>query len=728
MPRWIIHKMTGPICHGDLWWYLMSNKALLDRLIVIVSIKDLRKESVRVSRDISWERTAQDLVCEICHNPELSGLRAAGHLIVTFHGDGALWMERVGQRRPEFHLIFDPQHMEGEWSVNYAPQGEAYGFLASFAASVATHLAKGGLETAATGIDRGIRHGLWTMRLLRGLGHGFLGNGKPGLPAHELAEVIMAKSLKDLLGEHTERMWLSKGKLPLLNFKHLGQIGRTKVPSEEGACTGNQWRILEDVDAVFVRPPTEPLYGVARRVALLGLGALGQIPHARFGKLVTMDRDEIESLRNLKQMILEYRDDLDRQKPLSLAVFGPPGAGKSFGIKEIANTVVEEKRRKFLEYNLSQFDEPSELIGALHQVRDNVLDGKLPVVFWDEFDSDKYKWLQYLLAPMHDGKFQEGEITHPIGRCIFVFAGATSYNFERFGQIEDDKEARENFKLRKGPDFKSRLHGYLNVLGPNPRENGIIDVCFPVRRALLLRSMLGYMGKRENDRMEIEMGLLAALLDVAAYRNGARSMEKIADCLKLGDKQSFCRSALPTDEILEMNIETVKEFRSIMGRTQRFQKYAEQIGPAIHEFFRSQVPSGHRLNVDFDVLSDEQKADNYAAAMRIPLLLELVGLYLVPEESPEKAVVADKVDKLLEKHLDLLAEEEHNRWMRFKMDNGWRYGTPRCDHAKEHDCVKLYAELSDSDKAKDQASVRNFPAMVALAKFKIVAVKPKLPA
>ena len=86
-----------------------------------------------------------------------------------------------------------------------------------------------------------------------------------------------------------------------------------------------------------------------------------------------------------------------------------------------------------LEFNLAQFAETTDLIGAFHQVRDKVLQGLTPIVFWDEFDSREYEWLQYLLAPMQDGSFQEGQITHPIGKCVFVFAGGTSYDFDNFG-------------------------------------------------------------------------------------------------------------------------------------------------------------------------------------------------------------------------------------------------------------------------------------------------------
>jgi hypothetical protein len=43
-------------------------------------------------------------------------------------------------------------------------------------------------------------------------------------------------------------------------------------------------------------------------------------------------------------------------------------------------------------------------------------------------------WLRYFLAPIQDGTFQEGQITHPLGRAIFVFARGTSITMEAFSQ------------------------------------------------------------------------------------------------------------------------------------------------------------------------------------------------------------------------------------------------------------------------------------------------------
>ena len=120
------------------------------------------------------------------------------------------------------------------------------------------------------------------------------------------------------------------------------------------------------------------------RFAKYGLNGLKNIPFARFGKLLTVDRNEIESLNSLKNLVRNYEFQKKAKKPLSIGVFGPPGSGKSFGIKQIAKSIYG-KDVPILEFNLSQFPEdPKFVIDALHQVRDEVLKAKIPFVFWDE--------------------------------------------------------------------------------------------------------------------------------------------------------------------------------------------------------------------------------------------------------------------------------------------------------------------------------------------------------
>ena len=177
-----------------------------------------------------------------------------------------------------------------------------------------------------------------------------------------------------------------------------------------GATT--YWTILGDL-----HPGN--LEAAARDVVLQGPEkVLKGVPLGRFGDLLTVDRQEIESLRSIRSLVSEYAPQVRPKRPLSIAVFGPPGAGKSFGITQLALALrpgeIEPK-----EFNLSEFESTEELLAALHQVRDIGLAGKVPLVFWDEFDSayqEPYGWLRHFLVPMQDGKFQQGHVAQPSAR------------------------------------------------------------------------------------------------------------------------------------------------------------------------------------------------------------------------------------------------------------------------------------------------------------------------
>lgn len=740
LPEWIVFKTCAPVCHGTIWSTVSGSKDIADRLVVVVPILDLRKISaVKLSYGISWERTVEDLIRELTTSPELAGLRKAKHLIVTLHGEGALWMHRQDDDTFSFTLIFDPAHMETEWSAAIKADGDSYGYHACFASAIALHCAR---ASSMDNLPESIKNGIKAMRVMRLMGHGFTKNTNvdketlPGLPLDVLGNILISdeKSVPNDLSRD-------------IKWDEVDSFGVVEIPRDE--LNEPKWRILEVTENRFLRKLENnneapiPLHGIARRVAVHGVKALENIPYARFRNLFTADRDEIESLRNFKLLIERYQKNEKETKPLSLAVFGPPGAGKSFGVKQIAKEVFD-KDVHILEFNLSQFDDPNDLIGAFHQVRDIALKGLMPVVFWDEFDSKKYDWLQYLLAPMQDGQFQEGQLTHPIGRSVFVFAGATSYTFKNFGPLPSaDKEDKEDYVLKKGPDFISRLHGTLDVLGPNPRQvlvreteehdgnkvnvyrwkDDQTDICYPVRRAILLRALLGLMSEKTGrKRLDIDHGLLVALLEIGHYRYGSRSFEKIVSSLNAGDPTEITRSGLPSNETLAVAIEeSLYEFNALMDEFKPFQAYADKIAPYIHEFYREQAKIEGwtpKYNDPYDELPLPVKQDNIAAALRIPWILGLNGLILEESKSWDTKE-KENITNILKDNIDIGAEEEHTLWMKDKQQNGWQYSETRDDDNLKHDCLLLYDNLPEKQKAKDRDSVENFPKIAQLAGFKI---------
>jgi hypothetical protein len=154
-------------------------------------------------------------------------------------------------------------------------------------------------------------------------------------------------------------------------------IAALPIPSKRIA-SGEAWSILHDT----LGDPAN----AARRVVIEGPSALNRVPLAEFGKLRTADRREIESFRAIGNLLREYIS-MPRTKPISIGVFGPPGAGKSFGVTEVAKYVAQDRKLEFQEFNLSQFTSLADVLAAFHLVRDAGLSGTMPVVFFDEFDS-----------------------------------------------------------------------------------------------------------------------------------------------------------------------------------------------------------------------------------------------------------------------------------------------------------------------------------------------------
>ena len=717
--EWIILKMSRPLARGDLWRELAARWR--ERLIVLVSGDNLRREDVRVSRGLSWESTVDDLVDEVQSNPAVHGLQSCRHLVITLRGDAALWLDRPGRKEQgPCRLVFDRERGEGEWEDGQK-DGNAFGFLSAVTTAIAWHLA-GTAPAPSPDLVPALKAGLSTTRFLREYGHGPVKGSEPGFPFQEAASHLLKPAHKYAAADV--------------------RCSGTGCPAAGGASGAAYWTILGQSSHSDVFPG--PMFGPARRLALLGPAALENVPCARFGKLLTLDRREIEALRSLRQLMLSYRDGGPQKQPLSLAVFGAPGSGKSFGLKQIAEGVFGDKN-PVLEFNLSQFKGPDDLIGAYHQVRDAVLAGKTPVVFWDEFDSRNCFWLQYLLAPMQDGAFQEGQLSHAIGKCVFVFAGGTSRDFAHFGppdkspqeENEAQRKARHDFIMAKGPDFKSRLAGFLDVLGPNPRQvyddqsarNGLepwvddpTDLDFPVRRAVLLRSLLGLVKEKENEPLAIDRGLLTALLETSHYRNGARSMEKLVSQMKDRGGLPLRRAHLPPDNLLALYVVDVPGFHALIRRSYSFLTQAETLAPALHQDWLDNLTTAEKTGPyykTYEELDQEGKAANIASASRIPEILALAGFVL------EQGAASDEEDAnvgaFLKQNQEFLAEAEHQGWEEQKRMEGWTYGPPPKDNARRtHPLLVPYSELPEEEKDKDRRTIKNYPKYARAAGFKIM--------
>jgi hypothetical protein len=75
--------------------------------------------------------------------------------------------------------------------------------------------------------------------------------------------------------------------------------------------------------------------------------------------------------------------------------------------------------------------------------------------------------------------------------------------------------------------------------------------------------------------------------------------------------------------------------------------------------------------------------------------------------------------------LETLSRQEHERWMRDRIADGWSYGETRDDARKIHPSLRSYDEISEAEREKDRDAIRDLPRMLAEAGFEIHRVGPR---
>jgi len=719
LDMWKIYRPSTPIFQGNLWHSLSQSLGKKD--VIVLTSNDLRMVDISISKGLSWEKTVTDIINEIfCErNITLHALREAAYIIISFGHTGTLLIRNPSDSEkmdPEIQFFFDATGVEGYWEIKHP------GYLPGSMGLLMVLLAKEILfPNNPAGIDftRAIRAHLLGIRALH-LAGAKISEGGPNLDN-------LQNELDKVYGlTHTQTF------TPVtLDFKLFNGLFQAK--QNDKSISISNWSLLGKTRWDF--------YCLARKIVLLGpIKALHElnIPIAKYNHLVTADRKEIEFLQNLRSLFTEYLQRNNNQ-PFSIAVFGSPGSGKSFSIKQLAKSLgLPEYEIQPITFNLSQFkvDNPDELFKAFHAVRDISLSGKTPLVFWDEFDSNSFAWLRYFLAPLEDGEFQEGQITHYIGKSIFVFAGGTSACIEEF-----EVKAKRAI-LQKGPDFFSRIKGFVNVMGPNPvlpygqlqtdssddEDESIkffeaknADPEFIIRRAILLNSLLNidYKDLFSQGKLQIDDGVLNAFLMVPKYKHGVRSMQTILKTSNLFGRNKFNRSDLPPESQLNLHVKGElfydllsqkpkflnggKAFQHLVNEINLNEKLVEKMAVGSHAIYALMFESDkvddpqlidkeefksfyEKMNTLPEGMSRDEVSQNYHSARKIPEKLAAIGLTIVPLEVKVPAV------KLGEEEIDQLGRLEHIRWVHHHIDNGWCYSPLKNEALKQHDALVAWDE------------------------------------
>ncbi len=739
-PRpWVVIKMARPLAQGELWEELYKNWA--DRLIVVLSVKDLRLSEVQISSELSWERTAQDVAWELVYNPKVNAVSRCAHVIVSFSAAGAIWLDKTetqtGLAYPHCSLFFDPQVIEGLWEQNYP--GKMMGYNTCLAASLVRELM---VNPEAPDLSRAIKAGLGALRKLHVEGYEYL--------SVSTSRPQLAFPFKGIVQELEQ---FKEGPFATVDIQFPTRLlDPTPFPAEHKPVLPGIWTILQ-------QSSLGDLDSLAARILLEGAdAALANVPLGKFGNLLTVDRREIESFRSIRMLVNEYCAQEKPKRPLNIAVFGPPGSGKSFGITQVAKAL-RPGEIEDITFNLSQFGSVEELFAAFHQVRDLNLAGKTPLVFWDEFDSvfdkQKFGWLRYFLAPMQDGKFMERQLLHPIGKAIFVFAGGICHS------IEDFVRESETYRDAKAPDFISRLRGYVNIMGANPPEPGkdetVSDPFYLVRRAILLRSILWlnipqiFENRSPKGKLKIDNNVLRALLKTRLYKHGARSMEAIIGMSNLAGKSHFDQSSLPSEAQLDLHVDG-QDFLAWVQQIVLDGKTLERLAAINHEIYcermkaqgftygpvRDDKLKTRPLLRPYAEIPEYYQESNRNAVRSIAEKLASIGYIMVQARSNEPPFNFPGTD------LEKLSEMEHDRYLQDAISKGWHYGALE-DDAKmtnptllpwramtPEEIVKRYpnladkmdcAELPEAEKQKDRDQILGYTEILRRAGYAIVKLR-----
>ena len=537
-PPSVVLQTEDPYGENALFQQLLELR--LPVFVVVTTVTNLRRSGIEVSQGLSWEASAEDVVRAFAESKALAPLAEAADVVVSFGAAGALVLGRSSGSGPNAKLLFDAGEMEGTWEA--ARPGGIIGATTCMTVGVSSALASASSDAS---LLNGVRCGLTGLRALHTTGF------VPADPDSSAIRLPIEAAARAIAGPPDA-------------------FAVTAVPSP--AAPPHEWMIVREQHG-------GEFDGLAHRVVRWGpQRALAGMPLGRFGALLTADRREIEQFRSVQILIAEYCALPLPPRPLSIAVFGPPGSGKSFAVTEVARSLHAGDVEK-LAFNLTQLEPTDGLIAAFHRVRDAGLSAQVPLVFWDEFDAalhtEALGWLRHFLAPMQDGEFLDGQIVHPIGRAVFVFAGGTAQRLDDLGsdlgRTEEDRAAR--FRSVKGPDFLSRLRGAVEILGPDPSTGDPTeDPEHVIRRAIVLQSLLvrtwpqlQQPGRDGSLDLAVDAAVIEAFLGVRRYRHGVRSMESIVASSRLVGERRFYRSALPPARQLRLHVDDA-EFLALARR------------------------------------------------------------------------------------------------------------------------------------------------------------------
>lgn len=143
----------------------------------------------------------------------------------------------------------------------------------------------------------------------------------------------------------------------------------------------------------------------------------------------------------------------------------------------------------------------------------------------------------------------------------------------------------------------------------------------------------------------------------------------------------------------------------------------ETLAHIIHDVYsKSFVKKENRQS--WETLEELKREQNRDQARCIGGQLHAIGCGITPWIEYGKEIF-----QFTEKEIEIMAEKEHERWMKFYIGHGLVLGPDRYGEKKTHPCLVPWEQLSEDDKKKDRNTARNFPMYLGKAGFQIYRMK-----
>jgi hypothetical protein len=147
----------------------------------------------------------------------------------------------------------------------------------------------------------------------------------------------------------------------------------------------------------------------------------------------------------------------------------------------------------------------------------------------------------------------------------------------------------------------------------------------------------------------------------------------------------------------------------------------EQMATEIHNKYVKYAKTNHlpvEYSTNYSELPEANKDYNRAFARNISKSIERLGFSI-------RAIGNKKrIKQFLPDEIEYLAEMEHERWTKEKMDNGWQYGKIKDDDHKLHPCLTPWSNLAEEEREKDRILVKRIPQILANVGYEVVRANP----